>query len=185
MQLQCVARAVELLGAMADRLSMGAKGADWTSVELQVTQQLLDQGCIDARDGVAREGRSVQLVGARRVEGQQLAFELVRKRGRSVLQYLETFSGKVHQNSIHPIQRGARHQSDVEITHGCGVWLIPPLAVRRRGEYFYWALACWIRSADDSWVRMAAAKRWKAGRAAAETGAAASLCWAMVCGSWC
>jgi hypothetical protein len=79
-----------------------------------------------------------------------------------VPQYLEAFSGEVHQNSIHPIQRGAGHQADVEITHGCGVWLIPPLAVCRRGEYFYWALACWIRSAEDSWVRMAAAKRWKA-----------------------
>ena len=113
MQLQCVARAVELLGAMADRLSMGAHGTDSTGVELQVTQQLLDQGCIDARDGVARKGSSVQLFGSRRVQCQQLAFELVRKRGRSVPQYLEAFSGKVHQNSIHPIQRGARHQSDV------------------------------------------------------------------------
>ena len=165
---------------------MGAQGADSTSVELQVTQQLLDQGCIDARDGVAREGSSVQLVRSRSVQGQQLTFELVRKRGRSVPQYLEAFSGKVHQNSIHPIQRGARHQSDVEITHGCGVWRIQPACCVQAGdEYFYWALACWIRSADDSWVRMAAAKRWKAGRAAAETGAAASLCWAMVCGSWC
>ena len=81
-QLHGVARAVELLGAMANGLSMGAKGTDSTSVELQVTQQLLDQGCIDARDGVAREGRSVQLVGSRRVQGQQLAFELVRKRCR-------------------------------------------------------------------------------------------------------
>ena len=98
---------------MANGLSMGAKGTDSTSVELQVTQQLLDQGCIDARDSVAREGRSVQLVGSRRVQGKQLAFERARKRGRSVPQYLEAFSGKVHQNSIHPIQRGARHQSDV------------------------------------------------------------------------
>ena len=82
MQLQCVARPVEFLGAMADGLSMGAQGGDPTGVELQVTQQLLDQGCIDARDGVAREGSSVQLVGSRRVQGQQLAFELVRKRCR-------------------------------------------------------------------------------------------------------
>ena len=74
MQLQCVARAVEFLGAMADGLSMGAQGADSTSVELQVTQQLLDQGCIDARDGVAREGSPVSLVRARRVQGKQLAF---------------------------------------------------------------------------------------------------------------
>ena len=102
------------------------------------TQQLLDQGCIDARDSVARECSSVQLVGSRRVQGKQLAFEPVRKRGRSVSQYLEAFSSKVHQNSIHPIQRGARHQSDVEITHGCGVWRIQPACCVQAGdEYFY------------------------------------------------
>ena len=59
---------------MATVCPWAPKALDSTSVELQVTQQLLNQGCIDARDGVAREGSSVQLVGSRRVQGQTARF---------------------------------------------------------------------------------------------------------------
>ena len=71
----------------------------------------------------------MQLVRSRRVQASSSLLSSSEK-GRSVPQYLEAFSSKVHQNSIHPIQRGTRHQSDVEITHGCGVWRIPRCCVQ-------------------------------------------------------
>ena len=158
LQLRCAARAVEFLGAMADGLSMGAQGTDSTALSCRSPSSCLDQGCIDARDGVAREGRSVQLVGSRSVQGKQLAFELVREG-----QIGAPVPGGVFQQSPpeqHP-PHPARCQTSVRCRDHPWLWRLAhsPLA-RAGGEYFTgrWPAGSGLLTTVGAWQRP---RRWR------------------------
>ena len=131
--LQCVARARRTPGGDGGRFVHGNPGRHSTGVELQVTQQLLDQGCIDARRRCPR-GRPVQLVRQKCFQGKQLAFELVEK-GQIGAPVPGTFSSKVHQNSTSTpssgCQTSVRCRSPMVVASGSGSF--SPLAACRRG----------------------------------------------------
>src|SRR5690606_38315393 len=130
------------------------------------------------------QGCAVQFVGTRAVERQKLGAGGVVKGGGMVRQHAAARAGKIGQHSIDAVERGARHQADVKLGHRFARGpRCQEEAPRRCCAYS--ALACCMDSADASSMRIIAAKRSNAGRAAADTGVAASLWRAMVMGSWC
>ena len=89
-------------------------------------------------------------------------------------------------DAIDAVETGTGHQSDVVVClalHGlmiAGCALGPACGLRSQRQS---ALACCTDAAAESWMRMAEARRLKAGRAAGDTGTACAW-WAMVIGSW-
>jgi len=66
--LQGIARAVEFLGAVAHGLPVRADGPYGAGGDAAVFQQPLHYGGVDPCQRIARQGRTVQFVGARGVE---------------------------------------------------------------------------------------------------------------------
>ena len=116
-QLQGVARAVEFLGAVAHGLPVGAEGADGAGRQAAALQQRLHHLGIGARQRVACKGRAVQFVVAGGVESQQLGAQGGRKGGAGVVADPHARAGEVGQHAVDAVERGARHQADVQI--GC------------------------------------------------------------------
>ena len=117
-ELQRVARAIKHLRTVAHGLPMGAKRGDLRGLCAASRQQLAHHLCIVAHQRIGSQRGTMQLIlPAGCIQCQQLCAQCRIKAATGVLQHFGALA-EIHQYPVHPVQRGAGHQADIELALG-------------------------------------------------------------------
>ncbi len=106
-ELQGVTRAVKLLWPVAHGLAMSAYGFDRRRSNTALRQQGRNLVCVQAHQTIGGQCGAVQFVICGGVQGQQFGPQSCGHGRAGVAQHPGLGPIKVHQNRVHPVQRGA------------------------------------------------------------------------------
>jgi hypothetical protein len=120
-ELDRIAMGVELLRSMAHGLAVRADGSDAVCLDRGGALQGLHHLGVGFGEPVGGEGAAMKLVMAGAVQRQELCRKRGIERKVGVLQHLRaTVAGEVDQHTVDAVERGARHQSRIELPHRDG-----------------------------------------------------------------